>query len=123
MAISRAEGVAQGRFRAEAMKGRAWDVEIESAEGLTDSGDVLEGFADALHLNSRALGSCASLNTRSRVLSASFSVLAADEVEAAAVGRAAFLQALESLRIRVPEQAISHLSVTLEPDEALTPTL
>jgi hypothetical protein len=103
------------------MTSRGWDIEIETAEGLTDSADVLESFADALHADPRALGSCASINTKRRVLSASFSVLAVDEVEATTAARAAFLEALETLSIPLPEPAIAHLSVSLEREETLTP--
>jgi hypothetical protein len=103
------------------MTSRGWDIEIESAEGLAATADALERFAVHLESDPRALGSCASLNTALGVISASFGVLATDEIEASTVARAAFIGALASTELELPERAIARLSVSLERGEALTP--
>ena len=71
-----------------------WIVEIETAESLTASADDLERFAAALDTCRGTTGAAASLDTEREVLSASFSVEAADAVGAADVGVAFFRRAM-----------------------------
>lgn len=85
-----------------------WTLSIGTLDGVTDSAETLERFADRLESNGTARGPAASLNTLRMALSATFQVEATSEGQAANRGINAFADALQaagvesrSLRIEI----------------------
>lgn len=81
---------------------KEWTITVWSDEGATDDVEALVRFADALDEHEELLGSAASLDRERGMLSATFTVVADDEVTAVTRALLATLVAFDRAGVAVP---------------------
>jgi hypothetical protein len=90
-----------------------WTLDIETASGVPGGADDLERFARALDTDTRTTGAAASINSRTGVVSATFTIEAPDAVQATELGVRAFRDALSGSGLAPGEPA--RIAVELVP--------